>query len=269
MNKFIVLLIIGLFFLFVWNLRGKQKLEYLPERIEITTGTRPQVAIDCINSVNKKNDKIRNIIYENIELCVAEKIVVRVRGFLAFEKDKKLRLVTSSFSGKEIDIGSNDDYFWFWSRRMKPPALYYASQGNITNTRLKTPFHPVWLMETLSIGKVDLLETNIVRQGKYWAVTQPRTSILGSSIIKITMIDPEKLTIVGHYIYESGRLVVSTEIIDFYPIQNYWFPKKVRTIWLEEGVRVDWSLGPPQINKTINSNLWKKPQMQIELDMAK
>src|SRR5687768_10455147 len=42
----------------------------------------------------------------------------RARGEILLEKPGRFRLKVSSILGQEMDIGSNDTHFWFWSKRM-------------------------------------------------------------------------------------------------------------------------------------------------------
>ena len=110
-----------------------------------------QKANPIIEAINLKNSKIKTFYCDDIKIKAIKKLTVNLKGKIYFEKDKNFRMFTSSILGKESDIGSNDNQFWFWSRKMNPPALHYAKYEDIYKTRLKTPFHPIWTIECLGI----------------------------------------------------------------------------------------------------------------------
>ena len=49
----------------------------------------------------------------------------RLRASVAFQRPRRFRLrADTGLTGTELDLGSNDDLFWFWVRREQPPAMY-------------------------------------------------------------------------------------------------------------------------------------------------
>jgi len=62
--------------------------------------------------------------------------------------------------GTEIDLGSNDELFWFWVKRSEPKAIYYAKHDEFANSPARSiiPIEPEWLIETLGI--IELKETD-------------------------------------------------------------------------------------------------------------
>ena len=51
-----------------------------------------------------------------------------LRANLAYEQPRNFRLLAqlSQFTGRELDMGSNDELFWFWIRRDTQPSVYFA-----------------------------------------------------------------------------------------------------------------------------------------------
>jgi hypothetical protein len=187
---------------------------------------------------------------------------------LLYEKDKNFRMVNWSFLGKESEIGSNDNYFWFWSKRMNPPSLYYAKHEDLPKTNLKTPFHPNWIMETAGISEIPLAQTTIVKYGKYVVAMYDALSNSGEKITRAYLIDPQRKAIVGHYIFnKAGLPVVSAEVTTFHDLNGYNFPKEMKVIWFEEGFQSDWTLDQPTVNVIIDSKNWAMPDMKDKIDL--
>ncbi len=156
---------------------------------------------------------------------------------------------------EECDVGSNDSHFWYWSRRHSPPSIYYAEHKNLMVTGLKIPFHPLWMMEAVSINKIDTVDAVVKREGDRLVVLQPRISTLGTSIIKATLIDVKTKRIIGHYIYDNnGEILVSTEVRYTNGILS-----QIQTIWYEEDVLISFDLQNVSLNKEISPSKWNMP----------
>lgn len=226
-----------------------------------------------VKTINDRNSKILSIFVENMTIKVKQDISITVHGRLAMQKDKRFRLnVWHDVFGKEMDIGSNDSVFWFWSKRMENPALYYAKHEDLSKTMLKTPLNPMWLMESLNVGTIDVKNIEIAKFKNFWAIIQPRESALGENVTVVTLIDPERTAVIGRYLYNSvGKLVASAETSDFNrdPQTGALIPKKIFIIWYEEGVEMEWHLHNPKINTGINPNYWTMPNAKNKVDMGK
>jgi len=212
---------------------------------------------EIIQEINERNAKIKNIQSNDVTITIKKRFSIRLKGSLAYEKDLKFRMIIKSFLGRrdECDVGSNDSHFWYWSRRLNPPSLYYAEHKNLMVTGLRLPFHPLWMMEAVSIGKIDTKNAVVKREGDRLVVLQPRTSTLGASIIKATLIDTKTKRIIGHYIYDNkGNIKVSTEVRYSNGVLS-----QIQTIWYEENVLISFDLLNVSLNKEIDASRWEMP----------
>jgi hypothetical protein len=275
MRRVLFVVILANFALMGWlvykraNLPSEPQYLRTPQAQPIVSEPEIDAAVVEIEQINKINAQIKNFYCDKMSIRVKQKALVKLDGFLAWEKERKLRTQQFSILGKETDIGSNARHFWFWSRRMNPPALHYASHKDLHKTRLKIPFNPQWMAESLSMSEIDLKDASIVRSGESLAVLQDRVSTLNRPIIKITMVDPNRDVIIGHYIIEGDRLVVSSEVESFQVVQGFQVPSVINTIWYDEGVTVQWVFKEPRVNTMIDSGLWRMPDMRQKIDMGK
>lgn len=268
MKKIIVLLTF-LIIVAWWVKTQKPAPIYLDNAKPILTHTEPDLvaAREAAARVNAKNSLIRTF---SADVRIQKKAIA-LSGQIAYEKDRKFRMQSyndkKSIFGQskmELDIGSNPDYFWFWSARMKPPAVYYASYDHVNRNRLRTPFNPVWMMEILGLDEIDLNKGAVVlhkevNQYKAWMCYEIRLSSSGEQIIKGTLYDDVKIK--GHYLYTAdGNLIISSEVMEFHNIEGIIVPKKIRTIWYEESLMLDWELANPTINQGLSVALWEMPE---------
>ncbi|MHA1950108.1 MAG: hypothetical protein ACW99G_01200 [Candidatus Thorarchaeota archaeon] len=263
-----ILVVSGLLLIFLlWYRSRPQQTIYFIEPLREIQPEQIDPAIAHIQSINAANSKIVDI-YAEVDLTIEKQIAYRIQCELNYEKDLNFRIIGWSKIRKEIDIGSNDQKFWFWSARMKPSALYYCPQSNISRNRLRTVFHPLWIMETLSIGKIDLANSKILEQGDNWAVIQYRTGTSGNPVIKVTLIS-KRSTIIGHYIFNSkGKMIISTEIEEYQNVDGHLIPLKMKTIWYEENVTLFWSFRNIKVNLGINQEKWKMPNIRKQIDIS-
>jgi hypothetical protein len=81
-----------------------------------------------------------------------------LRASVAFERPWRLRLIAATgLTGRELDLGSNDQMFWFWVRRNQPAAIFYARHDQFAAcpARQTIPIEPRWLMEALGTAELD------------------------------------------------------------------------------------------------------------------
>ena len=124
------------------------------------TGPRvlPQAATlsEVITAVNNNNAKIRSLY--TTDATVSASLIPSLRANLALERPRRFRMrAETGITGPEADVGSNDQLFWFWVRRLQPPAMYYCShrQFPVSRVRELVPVEPDWLIEALGITGFD------------------------------------------------------------------------------------------------------------------
>jgi len=241
---------------------------YVPPPPEPERPVPPHPAMQYINLINARNSQIRSINYRSLTLRIKKDVTVSLNGSMAYEKEKRFRMKTRSFMGRESDVGSNDSKFWFWSKRMEPSLLYYCDHENTHRSRLRTPFHPAWMRETIGIDMIDTKDVTIIEEDGMWQIFQQRKSVTGKKIVHMTLIDKEK--ILGRYIYTpNGDLVISSEVKEFYRIDGHIVSKINHIYWAEEDVVNQWIMNKPDLNSSIDPRMWQMPNMRNSIDLGK
>jgi hypothetical protein len=84
-----------------------------------------------------------------------------MRASIVVEAPRNLRLrVAHPLTGGEaVDLGSNDQEFWFWAKDSQPANVLVCSHDHIAAatqvTTLPLPFRPDWLMEVLGVTPIS------------------------------------------------------------------------------------------------------------------
>ena len=120
-----------------------------------------------------------------------------LRANLAMEQPGRFRLrAETSLTGPEVDLGSNDELFWFWIRRNPENAVYYCrhDQFDQSNAKQMIPIAPGELVEALGLAQFD---PSLPHQGPFnrqdglLEIRTIRETPVGPST-KVTVIDPAR-----------------------------------------------------------------------------
>jgi hypothetical protein len=191
--------------------------------------------------INKKETNEFVEINENIKKIQANIEIKQglffAKGFIAYEKENNFKMICYSFLGKEIEIGSNKDFFWFWTR--KENILYYCKQGKINTTRLRKMFYPEILKSFLGIDE------NYI--------------IINNDLKKISILQDKK--IISHKLYQNDNLILQCDVVDFYGN----LPRKIKLNWIEENIKQEWILSNIKINSDFSD--WEFPDYKNKINL--
>lgn len=111
---------------------------------------------ELIQVVNTNNGQIRSFSARNATLSGTG--FPTLQATVDFQRPMRVRLRGyTRLTGPEIDLGSNDELFWFWVRASQPPALYYCRHERFAASPLRRnlPIDPYWLVEALGTAELD------------------------------------------------------------------------------------------------------------------
>ncbi len=107
--------------------------------------------------LNANTQRVQRLQTENATLRVEG--IPALRANLAYEQPRNFRLLAqlSQFTGRELDMGSNDELFWFWIRRDSQPSVYFARHAAFANSPARDliPIEPNRLIDTLGLVYLD------------------------------------------------------------------------------------------------------------------
>lgn len=228
----------------------------------------PSPAIHLIEEVNRRNSMIRTFLCDNIDVTSSDTPLVRLKAILAYEKPSNIRMVMYSALGKEADLGSNKSHFWFWSHRMKPSVLYYTTHDKLYQTRLKTPFNPIWIRQSLGFEEIKLDRAYYSQNGNLWYLYAVDKNTLGSPVIRVIVLDAEKKCMVAQHIFENSHLVCSSEIKEFITYQGLYVPNTIVFTWYDENIQTTWKMNGALINTAFQEQAFALPSHEPKVNMA-
>lgn len=233
---------------------------------EIEKGDKVEIKqIDpIVEKIQEENGKIKSLTCRNLTLKILQNgKAFTATGFLYYEKEKNFRMKLNSFRGLELDMGSNDTHFWFWSKSMSPVALYYARHEFIDKTRLRDPFNPIWIMRSLGVDQINPDSKFVTMDDKIYA-NEDVKSARGKELIRSCIIDKETKTIFGYYLFNKDNTFVTITNIER-DAQN--IPSKIYTSWKEEDVAMEFIFHDLEINKIPKRGIFAMPNHFKKIDM--
>jgi hypothetical protein len=228
-------------------------------------GTQKTQLPPLIQEINEKIATIRTLDCAQVELKIwKENHRLRLKGSLICSRPNLFRLEVSSLLGKELDLGSNEKAFWYWSKRDRDPGLHFSTHENFTKTRLKTPFNPLFIRSTLGIE--ELKEGCQVRETeKDYVLTYPRVGGSGEPLNFSVFVSKEKKQVEGYLVTTAGgKTVVLCEI------QQYSgdVPSQILYSWLEENSVMLITMERITVNGVIDPTRWALPNYSPKKDIG-
>ena len=187
--------------------------------------------------IGQQTEKVQQL-QSDVRISVAG--MPTLRGTLAVEKPNRLRMNAGLLGVSElgIDVGSNDDVFWFWSKVAGPgqePGIYYARHDEYQTSALRRsiPIEPGWLIDALGLLR---FEPNDRVEGPFQRPNDGRLEIhtyrnVGNQpTIRVSVIDPKFGFVNQQTIYDAnGRRIAYVDSIKYehYPEHNISLPSRI------------------------------------------
>ena len=177
-------------------------------------------------------------------------LVPSVGAMIAVESPRNFRLVASSPMGNEVDLGSNEEHFWFWNKHSEEKYVYQASHDQEPERmrRFPIPFQPDWIMETLGVIGIDPdqeLTMQPPQPGSHTVLLMAdRVSPQGFKVRKVTAVDLCRGVIREHALYDARGQLIARAVLS-----NHYRDQKSQAV-LPSTIQLEW----PQANLNLTMN---------------
>ena len=229
---------------------------------------------DVLFAVNTNSQKNNQMQSDSVQLTVRG---FRLSGSLAVQTPRNFRLQAglSRFTGQDLDIGSNQNQMWFWTKWHPEPAVYHVQhhQFETSAARQLIPVHPKFLIEALGVVYLD---PKGIHEGPFQVGDNRlqirsivRSAQTGEEMVRVTILDNKYGWILEQVLQDSRGQILAKSVSQehrFYEDHGVSLPH-----------RIDITLGPGQPNEmafhmkvnqyNLNSlmgnpeQLWSKPNI--------
>lgn len=107
-----------------------------------------------ITTVNNNTAPIRHLSAEGVRISAPG--LPSIRASVELAPPRKLRLKGDFLASPELDIGSNDEMFWIWSKHATEAVLYARHDEYSSGAAMHIlPIEPTWLIDALGLVTFD------------------------------------------------------------------------------------------------------------------
>jgi hypothetical protein len=124
--------------------------------------------------------------------------------------------------GAVLDLGSNDEIYWMWTKNAEPPAVFYGRHDQFFSSSAQEvlPVPPHWLIEALGIVYLD---PNGIHEGPSYATSIPgavevrsRLPTPKGELTRVLLVEQQHGWVLQQHLLDAnGRLLVSAVASDF------------------------------------------------------
>lgn len=192
----------------------------------------------------------------------------RVAASVAVEAPRNFRLVVRSPLGPEVDLGSNQQHYWFWSRQDESKRIYLASHESDSAAQPPSgmPFQPEWIMEAMGVIALDparVQEVSRDPQARTVTVAEDRLSPQGDPVRKLTVVDLCHGLVREHALVDAqGALIARAQLLD--PVRDKAsggvIPSRIHMIWPQARIDMTMALRSVEVNTPISRSTFTMQQ---------
>jgi hypothetical protein len=223
-------------------------------------------ATSLVNYLNQNAKRIQSV---QASLDIGAKMgiqAVDLSGAVAARRPRELRLRAKMLGQPAVDLGSNDQEFWYWIRQANPPHYYKCSYKDLGTGKINVPF-PVetdMVMAALNMAEYDVKGKYELKQGKdkSWELSQDTTSAAGQpvkrvTVFRATLARPGDPQVLEHSLLDGrGTLVCKATVqrVEVDRASGAVVPTRLTIEYPAQKVRLKLELNDLQVNKIEEAN---------------
>jgi hypothetical protein len=186
-----------------------------------------------------------------------------------------LRLKASGPTGPMLDLGSNEDHFWFWGRLDEDNSIKMCShsQSEIAQRALPVPVEPKWLMEVLGVLPLDdpdmTMEAVPQSQSRWLGKGTPQVNLVsyystrnGVRVKKVVVVDACHGVVLRHELQVGDRCIARAELSGHQKSRESGaiYPTQIDLTWPTRNVGLSLTMQHVRIKPSIDDAMWEMPQ---------
>jgi hypothetical protein len=237
----------------------------------VGTPTLPQV----IQTINGNTQRVQQLHTETASVSTPG--YPTLRATLSVDRPHRFRLQGKLF-GPELDLGSNEEVFWFWVKRMQPSVLFARhDQFAQSPARQMLPIEPTWIVDALGLVTLDPGTPHdgpFIRGNGQLEVRSQIRGIHGD-VTRTLVIDPSYGWIVEQNITDANNRLLASAIASnhrYYPEFGVSLPHRVEVLAPAANLRFQIEVGQYFINRPFEDpyERWSLPQIagQTPINLA-
>jgi hypothetical protein len=210
----------------------------------------------------------------------------RLRGHsdahLAMQRPRDFKLEMSTLRGKQADIGSNDEKFWFWVQNDEDKSVYWCKYSDLASSELPITFQPDWIVEALGLKPISPDEAAEIRvkEGPERGMSTlifPTIKNKADTYTRVMVVSNDTLRIKEYRILAGdNRTVLAQALVKGYreheidstgsgTASRCYLPDQIEFDWKKEGLALDVAVREVEINQldpARKSRIFQEPRIE-------
>jgi len=223
-------------------------------------------------AVNQNVGRIQNYQTNNASISVPGTLgLPMMSGRLAAERPKRLRLRASAgVVGPLVDLGSNDELFWFWVRQNQPPGVYFARHDQFLSgaAHRTLPIEPEWLLDAIGFAEFhpDDLHQGPVPLGDGKLEISSVMQRPGGSVTRRMVVDAKRAWVLEQHFYDDGQNPLASAVArshKYYEDIGVSLPQQIDIQMPAAELALSIDVGDVVMNTVApNPQLWQMPVIE-------
>ncbi len=273
-----VKIVLGLTVLYLAGCSGASKWGFVhTPRPEPAVGPAPTSAA-LVNYLNDNARRLQSVQCRELDLDCREGVQsVGLRGQMVCQKPRNFRMSASVVGHQEVDLGSNDQEFWYWIGKANPPYLFHCSYADFQrgNVQMPFPFQPEWIIEALGMGEYGPPEKyQVVDRRDSYELVEETTSLRGERLKKVTVFTKTRAQgtqpqVTAHVLQDQrGNVICAAYITEVQQDRATYavVPRRIRLVWPQQKIELKMKLDEVTVNPALDGQrtavLFNRPNLR-------
>lgn len=243
-----------------------------PQPTASVPASEPITAERLVANLNRNAQQLRTLECQDLELdCRQRHQPIGLLGWMVCQQPRSFRLAAKVAGSQVVDLGSNDQEFWYWISKAEPPYLFHCSYEDLARgqARMPFPFQPEWILEAMGMAEHNPVSATVQMHPTTVELIEQGASSQGQPVRKITVFSrtPSGLQVRDFIVQDAatGKEICAANIAEWQQVNGLAVPKRVRFQWPAEQIELKLKLGEVTVNRPLEgermARLFTRPNM--------
>jgi hypothetical protein len=226
------------------------------ESVQTFNGT-PTTA-QLVSYLNQNSARLSTIQCAELELDCQRKLEsFALRGRMTCEKPRNFRMVADVLGSRQVDMGSNQQEFWWWIARGDNAVIHCSYDDLKRGVAMPFPFQPEWMMEALGMAEYGPAENYQMRSNRgTWELIQETVNPQQQRVYKVTVLTKSPVRVQAYVLFDANKQIVcKASIPDAQTINGVTLPRRIVLEWPAEKITLKMKLDEVTLNQPIPQDL--------------
>jgi hypothetical protein len=175
---------------------------------QLPPNTKVPEAAALVNYLNQQSAHMQTVRAKVDMDCKAEGQSIALGGMMGCQKPRDFRLKANVLGQPAVDIGSNNNEFWYWISKAPQPYVYHCAYRDLATgtVRVPFPFQPDMVVSALGLAEYDV-------KGVYEVKANPRTLELIQDTVSPSGQPVKKIVVFNRMLSAPGQPQVLAHVL--------------------------------------------------------